>query len=78
VPQRLATLAAPRTGAFHQTVLSNGTVVTVVTGRNLLFDPIAGLVLAIGTFSYAFDVEDELIHPLEGTGRQIDICELMA
>jgi hypothetical protein len=53
-------------------------VVTVVTGRNLLFDPFAGFVLAIGRFSYAFDAEGILIQPLEGIGRLIDICELLA
>lgn len=66
------------TGAFHQTELANGNVVTVVTGRNLLFDPFAGFVLAIGRFSYAFDAEGFLIQPLEGIGRLIDICELLA
>jgi hypothetical protein len=60
----------------HQTELANGTVVTVVTGRNLLFDPFAGFVLAIGRFNYAFDAEGILIQPLEGIGRLIDICEL--
>jgi hypothetical protein len=66
------------TGAFHQTVLENGDVVTVVTGRNLLFDPIAGLVLAIGRYSYAFDAAGNLIQPLQGIGPLIDICELLA
>lgn len=66
------------TGAFHQTILANGDVVFVVTGRNLLFDPFAGLVLAIGRFSFVFDAEGNLIQPLEGTGRQVDICDLLA
>jgi hypothetical protein len=66
------------TGAFHQDTLANGDLVTVVTGRNLLFDPFAGLVLAIGRFSFVFDAEGNLIQPLAGTGRQIDICKLLA
>jgi hypothetical protein len=65
-------------GSFHQTILENGDVETVVTGRNILGDPIAGLVLAIGRFSFVFDAEGNLIQPLQGTGRLIDICEVMA
>jgi hypothetical protein len=65
-------------GSFHITTLANGDVVTVVTGRNLLFDPFAGLVLAIGRFSFVFDAENNLIQPLQGKGQLIDICELLA
>ena len=42
------------TGAFHQTTLENGDVVTKATGRNLLGDPQAGFVVAVGNFSYVF------------------------
>jgi hypothetical protein len=66
------------TGAFHETTLENGNVETVVTGRNLLFDPEAGFVLAIGKFSYVFDEEGNLVQPLSGEGQQIDICEALA
>jgi hypothetical protein len=65
-------------GAFHQTILENGDVETVVTGRSILGDPIAGLVLAIGRFSFVFDAQGNLIQPLQGTGRLIDICEVLA
>jgi hypothetical protein len=51
--------------------------VTVVTGRNVLFDPEAGFVLAIGTFSFAFDPAGNLVQPLSGRGRTIDICKLI-
>jgi hypothetical protein len=62
------------TGAFHQRTEQDGTVTTVVTGRNLLFDPQAGFVLAIGHFSYVFDAAGTLIQPLAGTGQVIDVC----
>jgi len=65
------------TGAFHQTTLENGDVVTEVTGRNLLGDPEAGFVIAVGNFSYVFDDEGNLIQPLEGEGQLIDVCELL-
>ena len=65
------------TGAFHQTTLENGDVVTVATGRNLLGDPEAGFVLAIGRFSYVFDDEDNLVQPLSGEGQLIDVCGLV-
>ncbi len=66
------------TGAFHQTTLENGDVVTVATGRNLLGDPEAGFVLAIGNFSYVFDKKGKLIQPLSGEGQLIDICGLLS
>ena len=65
------------TGAFHQST-QDGNVVTVVTGRNLLGDPEAGMVLAIGTFSFVFDANGNLVQPLSGTGRLIDVCPLIS
>jgi hypothetical protein len=65
------------TGAFHQTTLENGDIVTEATGRNLLGDPKAGFVIAVGSFSYVFDAEGNLIQPLEGEGQLIDVCELL-
>jgi hypothetical protein len=66
------------TGAFHQTTLENGDVVTEATGRNLLGDPQAGFVVAVGNFSYVFDADGNLIQPLTGDGQLIDVCELLA
>ena len=66
------------TGAFHRTILENGDVVTVVTGRNLLGDPEAGFVLAKGRFSYVFDADGNLIQPLSGKGTLTDVCTLIA
>jgi hypothetical protein len=66
------------TGAFHQTTLENGDVVTVVTGSNLLGDPEAGFVLAKGTFSYVFSEKGKLVQPLEGEGQLTDVCELLS
>ena len=65
------------TGAFHQTTLENGDVVTEATGRNLLGDPEAGFVIAVGNFSYVFDADGTLVQPLEGEGQLIDVCELL-
>ena len=66
------------TGAFHQTTLKNGDVKTVVTGRNLLGDPEAGFVLAKGQFSFVFDEQGNLVQPLSGKGKLVDVCELLA
>jgi hypothetical protein len=74
-PSKSVTLTVP--GAFHQTNGQNGDIVTVVTGRNLLGDPEAGMVLAIGTFSYVFNSSGELIQPLAGGGRLVNVCELI-
>jgi hypothetical protein len=65
------------TGALHQATRESGDVVTVVTGRNLLGDPQAGFVLAMGRFSYVFDAGGELIQPLSGKGRLVDVCTLV-
>jgi hypothetical protein len=65
------------TGAFHQSTDQNGNVTTVATGRNLLGDPEAGFVIAIGDFSFVFDSNGNLIQPLTGQGQLIDVCGLI-
>ena len=67
------------TGTLHETTnLETGEVTTVVTGRNLLFDPEAGVVLTIGQFTYVFDAKGNLIQAFEGEGQVIDVCALLA
>lgn len=66
------------TGAMHQSTQSNGDVVTVATGRNLLGDPVAGFVLSIGNFSFVFDASGNLIQPLRGDGQLISVCKLIS
>jgi hypothetical protein len=44
-------------GSFHITTRANGNVEIVFTGPNLLFDPFAGFVVAMGSFSIVFDAE---------------------
>jgi hypothetical protein len=66
------------TGSLHQTVLKNGDVETVMTGRNLAGDPEAGFVLAEGHFSFVFDAEGNLIQPLAGEGQLTDVCGLLS
>jgi hypothetical protein len=66
------------TGSFHQTTEPDGTVVSVATGRNLLIDPVAGVVLAIGNFSFAFDAAGNLTQPLTMQGGSlINLCALI-
>jgi hypothetical protein len=66
------------TGTLHETTnLETGEVTTVVTGRNLLFDPEAGVVLTIGEFTYIFDAEGNLIQAFEGNGQVIDVCAFL-
>jgi hypothetical protein len=65
------------TGAFHNTTLANGNVVTRSTGRSLLGDPVAGLVIAIGNFSFTNDAKNNNVVPLHGTGSLINICEAL-
>ena len=74
-PAKSVVLKVP--GAFHQSTDPNGNVVTVVTGRNLLGDPEAGMVLAIGNFSFVLGSGGNLVQPLAGNGQLINVCELI-
>jgi hypothetical protein len=66
------------TGTLHETTnLETGEVTTRITGRNLLFDPEAGVVLTIGPFTYVFDAEGNLIQPFVGKGKVTDVCALL-
>ena len=65
------------TGAFHVTTNAQGDTFYDVTGRNFLTDPFAGVVLAIGRFSFAFNAAGELIQPLAGKGTLTDVCGLI-
>lgn len=63
------------TGAFHNTTLADQSVETKATGRNLLGDPIAGLVIAVGDFSFTTAADGQTnIVPLHGKGQLIDVC----
>ncbi len=66
------------TGTFDERVLENGDVLTVLRGRNLALDPEAGFVLTKGRFSFAFDAEGNLIQPLSGKGKLVDVCGLLS
>ena len=66
------------TGSFHVSTEPDGSTLFVVTGRNLLADPIAGVVLAIGDFSFALDAAGGLIQPLTAQGGTlVDVCALI-
>ena len=66
------------TGSFHVSPTSDGGSLFVVTGRNLLTDPIAGVVLAVGNFSFAFDASGNLTQPLTKQGGTLtDLCALL-
>ena len=66
------------TGSFHVSPTSDGGSLFVVTGRNLLTDPLAGVVLATGNFSFAFDANGNLTQPLKMQGGTItDLCALL-
>jgi hypothetical protein len=59
----------------------NGIVYSVITGRNLAFDP-AGTFLNIGRFTFAIDTDvgEELpiVEPQQGKGQAIDVCALLS
>jgi hypothetical protein len=65
------------TGSFHQSTNEIGQVTTLARGRSVLFDPVAGTVLASGNFSYVFNADGTLAQPLEGEGQLIDVCALL-
>jgi hypothetical protein len=67
------------TGSFHNTLDTPepGLVTTEASGRNFLFDPVAGTVLAIGNFNYVTDAAGNNVRPLDGEGQLIDVCALL-
>ena len=66
------------TGSFHVSPTSDGGQLFVATGRNLLTDPFARVVLAIGNFSFAFDAKGNLTQPLTMQGGTLtNLCELL-
>jgi hypothetical protein len=73
-----ATITLSITGAFHETTQANGDVVVLGTGRNLLTDPVAGFVLAVGRFSWTVDAQGNLVQPLSGIGQLTNVCALLS
>jgi len=71
------------TGSNHMSTLENGNVQTVMTGRNFALDPVAGTFVSMGHFTFvsdptATDPAKVNVVPVSGTGRMIDVCELLA
>jgi hypothetical protein len=66
------------TGTTHQSTQGNGNLVFVSTGRILILDRVAGLVLSIGNFSIIFDANGNVVQPLRGDGQLIGICKLIS
>lgn len=65
------------TGAFHIRELTDGRLVVVATGRNLLFDPSFGMFLTIGRFTFKVNEDGSTTRP-KGEGRMIDVCRRLA
>jgi hypothetical protein len=66
-------------GTAHKSILENGNVKTVMTGRNFAIDPVAGTFVSSGHFTYINDPSDTTnVVPVSGTGRMIDVCALLS
>ena len=67
------------TGSSHKSILENGNVKTVMTGRNLALDPVAGTFVSMGHFTFVNNPSDTVnVIPVSGTGRMIDVCALLS
>jgi hypothetical protein len=69
------------TGAIHQTLLEDGSVESVFTGRNLVLgtlDVPTFLDLTIGHFTFVLAADGTIGQELSGTGQRIKICDLLA
>jgi hypothetical protein len=67
------------TGSAHKSILANGNVKTVMTGRNFALDPVAGTFVSMGRFTYVNNPSDtQNIIPVSGKGRMIDVCALLS
>jgi hypothetical protein len=76
-PSRQVRLHIP--GSFQLTAMPDGSVVYNVNGRNLLWGgTLPMLTLAIGTFTFTLDANNNEIKPLTGAGQIIDVCDLIS
>ena len=67
------------TGSAHKSILENGNVKTVMTGRNFALDPVAGTFVSMGHFTFINDPTDTTnLVPVSGEGRMIDVCALLS
>jgi hypothetical protein len=66
------------TGSFMTSTLPDGSQLTIARGRNLLGDPVAGFVLAVGHFSFVTAQDGTNLVPLSGTGTLTDVCALIS
>jgi len=65
------------TGKVRVTFLDNGDAVIGLTGRSLV-ETEDGLFITIGNFGLTVDIDGNSVEPLAGTGRLIDVCELLS
>jgi hypothetical protein len=70
----------PFPGSIQVTTLENGDTELAFRGPNLVGQPFEPrfLVRTIGTFTYVFDSQGNLVQPLQGSGQLIDLCELLS
>jgi hypothetical protein len=67
------------TGSAHKSILENGNVKTVMTGRNFALDPVAGTFVSMGRFTYVNNPTDTInVIPVSGKGRMIEVCALLS
>jgi hypothetical protein len=67
------------TGTAHKSILANGNVKTVMTGRNFALDPAAGTFVSMGHFTFVNNPTDTInVIPVSGKGRMIDVCALLS
>jgi hypothetical protein len=67
------------TGTAHKSILANGNVKTVMTGRNFALDPEAGTFVSMGHFTYVNNPTDTTnLVPVSGKGRMINVCALLS
>jgi hypothetical protein len=72
------------TGATHNRTLTNGNVVSTVTGLNTFVNSIEfqhttlpGIFLVAGTYTFELDSEGHEVQVFSGTGPVTDVCALL-
>ena len=81
-PQKQVTFNA--TGPYRVVVHPSGDQEYVLMGHNLVIhvralgDPISGISLVIGRFTFVVDAMGQLVRELDGAGRRVDVCALLA
>lgn len=73
------TVTRSTTGALHITPLPDGNTQIVLTGHTPVYDDVEGYYEYLsGRFTVVIGPDGSIVQPLDGNGRRVDVCALLA